>query len=279
MTYMFPSVDILMGWNDRWARIVDLEMKGHRLLQGLDLTYDVLGHVLRDGLVVGLMTEPANGRMVEYSDRAEVYDAIAKVQRKGLLYTISCSTIMICDGKVRLLSLSSVRTFCPDAQGFKEADVYHWEALDVLFDELRDHGNFMAPLRSWSSQQAKILPSFPSPQRPLLPDFIRFIIYHKATFSAAEDGSRRSSEHRLSQRSRPRGSRTHTLALADASAADLESPELIIGGNINDLPLESLRFRFRDARPYSRAANPRRLLLISSDESDKTSDSGCSTLL
>lgn len=41
-------------------------LTGHRLMRGLDLTYEVLGHVTRDEQVIGLMLEPAYGRRIEF---------------------------------------------------------------------------------------------------------------------------------------------------------------------------------------------------------------------
>lgn len=38
---------------------------------GLDLTYEVYGHLVRDGRLVGLVLEPAMGRLVEFRDRAK----------------------------------------------------------------------------------------------------------------------------------------------------------------------------------------------------------------
>lgn len=67
-----------MGWNDEGLKDVADQTNGHRLIRGLDLSFEgelwpvksppvgslnsdtVLGHLIRDssGLVVGLVTEP-----------------------------------------------------------------------------------------------------------------------------------------------------------------------------------------------------------------------------
>lgn len=57
------EVDLFMGWNEKYRRMLDRIMRAHNLLRGLDLTFEVLGHVTNsDGEIIGIMTEPAYGR-------------------------------------------------------------------------------------------------------------------------------------------------------------------------------------------------------------------------
>ncbi|KAJ8522187.1 hypothetical protein ONZ45_g1214 [Pleurotus djamor] len=133
---------------------------GQRALRGLDLTFDVLGHVTRDGCIVGIMTESVTGRMVEYPDRSIVYDAITKVQSRGLIYSVQESNIMVVDGKVRLLSLSSIRKFTPGDR-FVDVNRFHWDALSRLFDKLFAYPNFMSPLHSLQQRTVKVLAPTP----------------------------------------------------------------------------------------------------------------------
>jgi hypothetical protein len=52
--------------------MIDKVTRGYRILEGLDLTYEFRAHVVRDGQIVGMLTEPAEGRPVEFRDRAKV---------------------------------------------------------------------------------------------------------------------------------------------------------------------------------------------------------------
>ncbi|KAJ8483491.1 hypothetical protein ONZ45_g14591 [Pleurotus djamor] len=165
------EVDLLMmGWDDKRMNEVEQTMKAS---PWLDLTFEVLAHIVRDGRVIGLMTEPAKGRMVEHCDRAKVFDAISRVESRGLLYrSIHCSNIMISGGKVRLLNISTTRYYSPEqrerhAEDFK---FFHWKALKIMFDLIRE-GNFMTPPRTWP-QNLQYIPSPIPPEMPRL-SFVR----------------------------------------------------------------------------------------------------------
>jgi len=46
-------------------------MYGYRAVQGLDVTFEVLGHLIsKDGTVIGLVSKAAWGRMIKPSDAA-----------------------------------------------------------------------------------------------------------------------------------------------------------------------------------------------------------------
>ncbi|KAJ6625945.1 hypothetical protein B0H10DRAFT_1999588 [Mycena sp. CBHHK59/15] len=171
------EVDCLVGWNDRWREIVDLSMRGHRRLRGLDVTYEVVGHIVRDGEIMGIMTEHAvDDLRVEYEDRAAVYAAVAKVQCRGLIISLHESSIMIHHGKVRLLGTASVRKFSEDRRGEAAADIYHWEALASIFEELRVHPNPMPPLRCFQADIVPFIP-VPSPEKPFVHNFFRMFVH------------------------------------------------------------------------------------------------------
>ncbi|KAJ6625946.1 hypothetical protein B0H10DRAFT_1782088, partial [Mycena sp. CBHHK59/15] len=104
------EVDIFMAWDTSYAPYLDKTMAAYKLLsgRGLDhLAYPAVGHVVRNGTadICGIMTQPAYGRMVEYTDKSLVYKAISQIERGGLLFTgIKLSNIMVTDdGQVRLL--------------------------------------------------------------------------------------------------------------------------------------------------------------------------------
>ncbi|KAJ7271072.1 hypothetical protein C8J57DRAFT_1320607 [Mycena rebaudengoi] len=171
------EVDCVVGWNDRWRDFVDSSMKGYRHLRGLDVTYEVLGHIVRDGEIVGIMTEHApDDRRVEYKDRAIVYAAIALVQSRGLVISLNESTIMIHRGKVRLLGAASVRTFAEDPRGAGAVELYHWKALATMFEELKEHPNPLPPMRCIQVDAMPFLPP-PSPEK-LFTDTFFYMLVH-----------------------------------------------------------------------------------------------------
>ncbi|KAF7369811.1 hypothetical protein MVEN_00313800 [Mycena venus] len=171
-------VDCLVGWNDQWRLWVDYAMKGHRLLDGLDVTFQVIGHITRNGVIIGIMTEHAGDeRRIEHRDRAAVYAAVAKVQSKGLIIGVNESNVVIHKGKVRFLDAQSVRKFSE----FTDIDAtianYHWQALSAVFDQLKQHPNFIPLLRSWQNDGVPFIP-VPAPEKPLGSDFFfRLIVY------------------------------------------------------------------------------------------------------
>jgi len=259
------EVDVLLGWNERWRRVVEKEMNGHRLMRGLDLTYEVLGHVTRDEQVTGLMLEPAYGRRIEFQDRADVYAAITKVQRRGLIYSVDSSSIMISSGKVRLLGLSSVREAAtvPTNQDLADMETYHWQALDIIFDELKQHPNPFAPPRAFIQL---IEPFFgvPFPERPLtdgLDFFFRLFKYYVASTTTAGPPTSPSQNLGLSRSSH--GSRfLSDRVLPRASDSDDDPP----------YRASHLHGRRRDSfHPYMRIPGSRRVLMSSAD-SDQTSE-------
>ncbi|TFK36585.1 hypothetical protein BDQ12DRAFT_609610, partial [Crucibulum laeve] len=102
------DVDLYIAWNNetssyKWA---NGQMRGYRFLQGLDLCYEILGHVIFKGRIIGIMTEPSNGRLVEKQDRTLVYTAISRLEERRLYDSPRPENIMISrDGKIRLLAV------------------------------------------------------------------------------------------------------------------------------------------------------------------------------
>jgi hypothetical protein len=81
------ATDVIVGYEDHYLKRVDATTKGYRALQGFDLTYTVLAHVISsDGSVIGIVTEPEVGRLVQYRDRTLVYQAIAQLQQRHLIF-------------------------------------------------------------------------------------------------------------------------------------------------------------------------------------------------
>jgi len=166
---------------------VDRAMYGYRLLEGLDLTFEFYGHLIgSDGEIKGIVSEAAWGRMVTAEDFTRVYKAVAKVQKRGLLYkAVLTNRFMVANNKVRFLDLSMVdASFVsrPDELE-REAECWHWGELTQLFYEIREigpYGNYRIPFHRFvtSQEDLQCLPFSPSPEFPLggimlYPDFFR----------------------------------------------------------------------------------------------------------
>jgi hypothetical protein len=164
-----------------WAALAEWQTEGHRLMQSLDLkslTFPMLGHIVRDGAVVGVLTEASCGRLVEYADRAAVYEAVVRMQLKGIIHrSLHAGNIFITDGRVRFLGISSVLFFEDDAKLAEMAQRWHWDRLTELFDQLKDKPFNDHPWLRKIPAPALLLPRLPSPSRsiPSLPDFSRLM--------------------------------------------------------------------------------------------------------
>jgi hypothetical protein len=137
-----------------------------------DLTFPMLGHIVRDGAVVGVMTEASHGRLVEFTDRAAVYDAVARMQQKGIIHrNLHEGSVFITDSGVRFLGISAVIVVEDDEELEEQAQRWHWNCLKALFDKLKDKPFNDHPWMRKSPAPALLLPRLPSPNRSPTPDF------------------------------------------------------------------------------------------------------------
>lgn len=133
------------------------------------MTFPMLGHIIRRGEVVGLLTEAAIGRGVEYSDRHTVFEAVTEMQRKGIIHrSLNPGNIFITDHGVRFLGISSVIFLTDDDDLDAKAEEWHWEGLRRCFDELKPKLCNDAPTARKMHYPALVIPPLPSPTRPLL---------------------------------------------------------------------------------------------------------------
>ncbi|KAG5653542.1 hypothetical protein H0H81_012351 [Sphagnurus paluster] len=146
-------------------------MWGYRALQGLDVTYQVLGHLVEnDGTIVGLVSEAQVGRLLQYRDRSLIYEALSRVQQRGLVFcgAAEFKNIHIMNGKVRFINLASIWYF-PDEDLRKEhGDERHWFTMENWFPALKSQqNNPPEPVlhRRWN-QNIHLMPRI-SPDRPL----------------------------------------------------------------------------------------------------------------
>ncbi|KAF5329737.1 hypothetical protein D9619_008989 [Psilocybe cf. subviscida] len=140
------EVDVMYAWNRQDQKFMNNAMLGYRSVQrgNLDLTFEVYGHaVAKDGAVVGLVSEAAWGRMVQPSDRALIYSAMAQLQALGCIYkAVRENRFLIADGKVRLLDLHLISWFDDRQKLDKLAEEFHWDAAETLFHDLETYGPY-----------------------------------------------------------------------------------------------------------------------------------------
>jgi hypothetical protein len=238
------ATDVILGYEDHYLRRIDATMNGYLLLQGLDITYTVLAHVVHsDGSVIGIVTEPEVGRLVEYRDRALVYDAITRLQERRLIYHgIHYSKIHILHGKVRLSNLASVFHIKDSAELSIAAEKRHWKPLEELFKMLEmdppDQPPQLALERLFKQITIQLLPDHPSPERPR---FMRFMLSSHVPEGFAERIKLSKGERSKNGRSRKHG--VVYLSAEFVSAEPLEAD----GADVTDLPLSIQKTR-RHAR-------------------------------
>jgi len=166
-----------MAYDDRTMQNLEREMQGYIALQDLDLTYEALGHVVEDdGTIVGLVFEPYAGRLLQYRDRALVYDALSRVQQRGLVYcgAQGYQNFTVMNGKIRLTNLASIWHFPDEKERNEAGDVRHWQTLERWFPVLRLQQDTKprSVIQRCVQQNVLLLPRI-SPERPI---FIRFML-------------------------------------------------------------------------------------------------------
>ncbi|GLB44523.1 hypothetical protein LshimejAT787_1701500 [Lyophyllum shimeji] len=171
------EVDVFMAYDAYSIDTLDREMWGYLALQGLDLTYEALGHVVEDdGTIVGLMFKPTVGRLLEYRDRALAYNALARIQARGLVFcgAQEYTNFTVMHGKIRITNLASIWYFPDEKRRNEEADIRHWQTLERWFPVLKyvPENRAKTVIQRCVEQNVLLLPRL-SPERPL---FIRFVL-------------------------------------------------------------------------------------------------------
>jgi len=133
------DVDLMIGCNDTYGGAVSRESQGYRLMHALGLekyVFEMLGHVTRNGVIIGLMTVPPTGRKAEPSDRFAVYQAISDLQSHGLLYyAVNIQSIFITDEGVKFINLNTLHHYRDQDELAKEAEDAHWVSLALMFGD------------------------------------------------------------------------------------------------------------------------------------------------
>ncbi|KAF9484219.1 hypothetical protein BDN70DRAFT_917909 [Pholiota conissans] len=270
------KVDVMYGWNNLEIWALDRAMRGARAVEGLDLTFEVYGHLVGDdGNIIGLVTEAASGRMIKLSDKGLVYSAISKLQSHGFIYR-GCITnrFMIHNGKVRLIELNCIEPYSDRKQLEKDAERWHWEELRDLFGQWNEFGTHRVPparfISSWKTLE--FMYPIPSPELPrggfhvsrafFEKFFTKYWPSHRETllmekFTAEDEASRTESSSDVPLSSR------QILSLRDATRATF---------SVSRRP-RSRPVLAPSGHPYSRRApRPGKALTSSSDTSQSSNN-------
>ncbi|KAK0476211.1 hypothetical protein IW261DRAFT_1488967 [Armillaria novae-zelandiae] len=188
------DVEIWYGYDDTYLRFVQNTMVGLRALwqRNLDLNFKVLGHLIRDNDVVGIVMEPNGGRYIECCDRALAYNTFQELQKNNLVFTwpdFSISNLKIADGKVRFhtRSVQSIEDISHEHDPERLAAVRqdHWDFLESMLwklDEMTRYcgSNPVEAMNLHNQRVARLLVHIPFPERPLLLDVQFSTDYHSS---------------------------------------------------------------------------------------------------
>ncbi|KAJ7730260.1 hypothetical protein DFH07DRAFT_849209 [Mycena maculata] len=255
------KVDFHIGCDDGGLQLVERETRGAKAVRGMDISYDVIAHVFRGDLLIGIMTEPCQAsRPIRWSDRAAVFAAFARLERAFMLHGFLIDELRILideKGRVRILDLYNLEYYARHKRQKLEEDAQelHWDRLNLLFEGLALPLNRTAvsPLRLWYPAST-ILARTPAPERRLLVHIIIDLPVY--TVQPAKD-EKKSRHRKPSDKGTPK-----TITIGTVS----------LGPKARELAVSNLLRSIQPPPPYTESALPherpgfRRLLLAPSPE-------------
>jgi hypothetical protein len=260
-TFVQLHADIHIGWDDFSLQVVERMMQGYWLIQGMDLSYEILAHIVDGtGSVIGFVAEADLGRLPQYRDRALLYEAFSRLQQRGIVY---CSQVIpyvtIMHGKVRLTNLPGLCTEAENPTNFaKWTEWFHWEQLEHFFFSYLDPNDFI-PRPSWTRRidtpLVQITP-YPGLHRPLLVKFDYLTDIQRTLFRVQEVETERETDKK-DKRKLLLGSGPHGKATTQKSSS----------ATLRDDPYSSTRSRghkssrLPDKSARSKATSKRKVLL------------------
>ncbi|KAJ7456985.1 hypothetical protein FB451DRAFT_1275511 [Mycena latifolia] len=270
------KVDILIGCDDRDLQLVERTTRSLKAVRGMDVTYDVVAHIFRGNLLIGILTESSHLHLFNpsaiYRAIVLVFAAFAKLERAFFLheFLIDHQRVLIDEkGRVRILDLQTLVYYPPhERKQFEEkAQKFHWDRLPIIFDGLGPHSAPFPPL--FFKPASTILVRTPSPERVLLIT-LSFTLDMPASLSDDERSNHRRKKKSTSVRSNAKVLQIGSLTKASQSQSLARTTQ---SGSISpDQP----------PPPYSRLPLPhnrlvyRRLLLASAPAESTTVGSGSS---
>jgi len=288
------EVDLFMGVNPHWSGFVAAESFGHKLMNAAGVshyTFKLLAHVYKSGMIIGVMCEPIIGRTFVLlaipkvvlimslvgricpTDRAAVFEAVADIQRHGILLgSLVPYDILITHKGVRFLNISAVEFYTDHDKLAAMAEQFHWAELAKTFGS-----GMTAPYSPLGSRGrdalSYVIPRLPSPGRPVdttpelamlrfvwsvmtSPEFARSNLYPLLKFREQQQkGITNDQQHRR----RGKIGRKVLIAPLDYSEDRFEELDQVVS---TDEPFNPKR-RFSPITPYER---PKKKLLLPRDE-------------
>ncbi|KAJ7048467.1 hypothetical protein C8F01DRAFT_1190518 [Mycena amicta] len=125
-----------IAYDEKSFGIMKMYMIGYRLVQDLDIAFQIVAHIFEGDLLIGYLTESVKGSRA--SDRAVVYAAIARIERAFIVHRgIDDPIGLLIDprGKVRLRHSHMFYRYDENtrAKFEKACKKYHWDVLPAFF--------------------------------------------------------------------------------------------------------------------------------------------------
>ncbi|KAK1235874.1 hypothetical protein PQX77_000886 [Marasmius sp. AFHP31] len=166
------EVVVDLGVNDRDLQVLERTMEGLLVIRDAGLSHDIcfepLAHVVRDGMIVGIVYEPPTGRMIDHRDRAIVTDLFWRLKENGLVWapyfgwedfedisetyfhsSLGCYLMVDAKGQVRFNydGAGSIRKWAPQPGLEPDREDYlpNEKAISFTFEYLKRTGVNSAP--------------------------------------------------------------------------------------------------------------------------------------
>ncbi|KII90125.1 hypothetical protein PLICRDRAFT_91227 [Plicaturopsis crispa FD-325 SS-3] len=260
------------------VELCEEQVEGFRVMElaGLrDYTDKFLAHVVRDGQIMGYMTENANagGRLIEPSDHTAIVEAFSHIQSRNVCLgpfpseSVAANLAITGNGLCVLVDLLRTARFIPDDdQLAKEALSSHWKIVEDAFSFPR-----------WYilTTDQTISPAFDMPTAPSLGRVrVTGTDYHFSASWVEDDGSRWDDHDTPLTRPKRRRNITYRFRCKATGALAMgthELPALDVGSSTTvalkgSQPLAQHTDVPKPLRhPYRRAGRSRKLLLAPED--------------
>ncbi|KAJ7054713.1 hypothetical protein C8F01DRAFT_1162671 [Mycena amicta] len=128
-----------IAYDEESFGIMEMYMMGYRLVQDLDIAFQIVAHIFEGDLLIGYLTESVKGSRA--SDRAVVYAAIARIERAFIVHRgVDDPSGLLIDarGKVRLRHCNMFYGYDENtrAEFEKACKKYHWGVLPSFLKDM-----------------------------------------------------------------------------------------------------------------------------------------------
>ncbi|KDQ55959.1 hypothetical protein JAAARDRAFT_36751 [Jaapia argillacea MUCL 33604] len=178
------EVEVNVAWEEYNLMHIGYETTSHYHLRNLDVTIRFLAHIVRDGSIVGYMTEAQKGRELAMTDVEATFAALTKTLDHGFLYKWPHPRgFLVTDRGVVFVDMGAGVAPCGpgdwEAMGdeIKEA----WDLTGDIFDELeaaeKRGRTIVMATEHYGPSLAFVVPTLPSIFRIILPDITQMAVF------------------------------------------------------------------------------------------------------